>query len=511
MKSSIGKSSLVHPILFAIFPIVFLYANNLQLVLTEEIILPLILSVSFSIIFWFILKLILKNSKKAGLIVSLFLVLFFTYGHAYIMINNADIESFLIVQHRYLLIPFGLAFIIGTIYFVKTKRKLNNATAITNGIAITIVLMASLNLINFNFETTSEEIDESLGTVPVSNIENLPDIYYIVLDGYANARTLNLEYNFDNKEFIDFLKAKNFYLPSKTHGNYPLTYLSLTSSLNMKYLNYLEEKLETKQKAQVVANKLMNNNEVMKTLKSKGYKVVSFDTGTWLTNSIQIADWNACGTNYGNSEFLGMLVRTTMFNPIHVQLLETDHREGILCIFSEIPKIKQRTGEPIFVFAHLIIPHPPFLFGSNGEPAEASTLDLTGGWENTEAYVNQLIFANKKTQEVIEQLLADENPPIIIVQSDHGPRGNVDWNNPSDEMLMRVLGIFNAYYFPNDNEKNLYDSITPVNSFRVIFQSYFEDDIELLEDKSYFSNVDNPSSFKDVTHIFTQENWNAMR
>jgi hypothetical protein len=49
------------------------------------------------------------------------------------------------------------------------------------------------------------------------------------------------------------------------------------------------------------------------------------------------------------------------------------------------------------------------------------------------------------------------------------------------------MGILNAYYFP-EAKPNLYPSITPVNSFRLLFDTYFGADYKLLDDVSYYSD-----------------------
>jgi hypothetical protein len=67
---------------------------------------------------------------------------------------------------------------------------------------------------------------------------------------------------------------------------------------------------------------------------------------------------------------------------------------------------------------------------------------------------------------------------VIIVMGDHGPNGT------PPEMLLPIL---NAYYIPNVAEDDYYDRITPVNSFRVVFNAHFGTDYEILEDQSYYA------------------------
>ena len=118
MKSKI----IIHPILFAIFPVIMLYFNNMYFVSFSETLLPLAIIIGITIPIWFVLKLILKDSVKSALITSLILVLCFSYGYAYLTIDDLTINGFDISKHRYLSIPFLAAFITGIFYLIKTKK-----------------------------------------------------------------------------------------------------------------------------------------------------------------------------------------------------------------------------------------------------------------------------------------------------------------------------------------------------------------------------------------------------
>jgi|TARA_B110000467_G_scaffold134753_1_gene131263 hypothetical protein len=96
-----------------------------------------------------------------------------------------------------------------------------------------------------------------------------------------------------------------------------------------------------------------------------------------------------------------------------------------------------------------------------------------------------------------------DHQPIIIIESDHGT--DFDWNEPTNEMLKQRFSNLNAYYMPEGQEL-LYDTITPVNSFRIMFNSNFNGNFELLEDKVYWSSYDQPYKFEDVTEIVNQKN-----
>lgn len=129
---------------------------------------------------------------------------------------------------------------------------------------------------------------------------------------------------------------------------------------------------------------------------------------------------------------------------------------------------------PKFVFIHLIVPHPPYAFDENGNPIVGGSVDAKYGDLNQVKFINKFILPGLKT--LIEE---SSTPPVIILQGDHGPM--VEDNHPAE------LKILNAYYLPKGMEW-LYPTISPVNSFRVVFNSYFGTSFPLLEDVSYYSD-----------------------
>ena len=480
-------SSPFHPFLFAIFPILFLFANNFFKVSVEDVIILLVISVSFTVALWFALKRI-TNSRKSGIITSLCLVLFFSYGHIFIAADGVDIFGFNTATHYHFAMPFILIFSAIMYLVLTTKRPLNNTTKILNAISITLIIITVFNIGTLGIEGIANPGDRSR-IVSLDEVEtgNLPNIYYMVFDGYGNHNTLKTQFGYDNDPLLEYLDSRNFVLPSATHANYPETMMSLPSALNMQYLD-IELSPDNIHEAKVDAHDIINYNEVMISLKEKGYKIIIFDSGTWITDSIQIADRIKCESNFLNSEFIGMVIRTSLLNPLHTFFFEHDFRYGVNCIFDTIPNLKDEHDKPIFVFAHVMIPHPPYVFGPDGETVDVESLSFTKGWDNKKAYLDQVKYANKRIPGVVDGIMSDDSP-IIIIQSDHGPKANVDYVNPTDEMYAQVFGILNAYHLPGCND-SIYDSISPINSFRIVFNCYFNEDYELLDDEAYWTSWD---------------------
>ena len=278
----------------------------------------------------------------------------------------------------------------------------------------------------------------------------------------------------------------------------------MPSSLNMEYVNYLTDVLGAESKDQRVLCQMIVDSKAADLLKSMGYKSIHFSSGWGPTDYNPRADLNVrCGRW---SEFAVVLVQTTMLCPFEKHLVETGARERVLCIFSRLAEVPRIEG-PKFVFAHVISPHPPYLFDANGDPVPDAELEITGKvWAQTEDYLNQLIFVSKKLQELVDAILSrSEVSPIIILQADHGPASTFyrpdsgGWDHPTETNLRERMRIFNAYHLPAGGDDLLYDTITPVNTFRLIFDFYFGADCGLLDDRSYYSPEEYLYDFVDVT------------
>ena len=107
---------------------------------------------------------------------------------------------------------------------------------------------------------------------------------------------------------------------------------------------------------------------------------------------------------------------------------------------------------------------------------------------------------------MVEEIFSSSTKePIIIIMSDHGLGFDVNWKEPDSEMIERRLSNFSAYYFPFDKQDRLYDEISPVNAFRKVFNTYFDTDYKILEDKMYWSNSGKPYDFTDVSNMVVRD------
>ena len=508
LKNNLQKTIVLHPILFAIFPISFLFSINLHTLVLENILIPLSLVLAVTVLLWILLRYIFKSTEKSGLLVSVYLALFFTYGHIFYFIDGSEIGGFEIGRHRFLLITYVAVFIAASYYFTKAKRTFVIPTTVSNYISATLFVIILVNIGTYYLENNYlYDTDTTAEKYPfdVSTIATYPDIYYIILDDYANSNSLEKYLDYDNQEFISFLTKRGFDVADESYSNYPSTLFSLPSIMNMKYVNYLSEKYYDSSNERELYH-MMDTNLVTQYYKSIGYETINFDGGNFF-NEIENFDQNMCMRNIWHEDLWTIIQHTTILGPFSIKKSADDLREYRLCVFSELPKLQHDNDKPIFVFAHIMMPHSPYLFKANGEPQDQNKVFLELDLEfNKYPYLDQLKFVNKKTQEVIDKLLLESDvPPIIIIHSDHGARMGIDdWDNAwKDEKLVeRIFNNFDAYYLPDEKKDLLSEPRTPVNTFRIIFNSYFNGEYDLLENSSYYSNpFDKIYQFKDVTDI----------
>lgn len=465
---------------------------------------PLILVLLATLVLWGLAGLVLRNRRKSALIVSVSVLLFFSFGHFHTALAGVTVAGLKLWQHRYLLGAYGVMFVTVVFWTITTSRKLDKLTAVLNLVSISLV---AISLVNISVHTIrrgavaralEEEAagDDFSASAPRADD---PDIYYIILDAYANEHTLREIYDFDNSEFINLLREQGFYVAAESRSNYPFSGPSIASSLNFEYLDYLRGSDGDSPESSVALYHLIENNKAVRFLKSRGYKFVHFDSG-WSGNERNRHADLQLRYGYGN-EFAVVLAQTTLLLPFRrvLNLLAGDHRARILGIFSGIAEVHRTIPGPKFVFAHLVCPHGPYVFGPQGEEREVDMVSLTQ-WGRHQAYLDQVRFVNMKVKELLEVLLSpSDRLPAVVIQADHGPISVGGFKNPSDRFLRERMRILNAYFLPDNGSELLYDSITPVNTFRLIFNHYFDQDFPLLPDRSYYKGFATSYDFYDVT------------
>lgn len=497
------KPIILHPFLFAIAPILVLFAHNVsELDLSDTK--PLIFALVFSALLFLSFILVFRHRQKAGIFTSVILVIFFSYGHFLELLRYPKIVvAGLVIRSNSIVFSVYILAILVALFLLRKYKNYDSFTKSLNVMASILVLVSFTNIAfhkikEWNLPQTGKELSApKIENEELRKQEMPQSIYYMIVDAYARQDILKEIYNYDNSGFITYLKQKGFYVANKSKSNYHSTNLSIPSSLNFDYLNVLPKP--------DYRSALMNNT-VFKLMKQQGYETIVISSGDF-SNKIKKADtylsYGKALTDFENEIlnltpipwFLRKLSRSSISISFGDQY--SLHRERIHYVFDAVEKIST-SKKPIFVFVYIIAPHPPFVFGPNGEKLQSDRKFVKqdsghlydgrfrGRNVYKEGYRNQLQYTNTRLMATIDTILANDKNSIIILQADHGPRLLANWEKPDVTCWKECYSILNAYHLPGNGADKLYNSITPVNTFRIIFNTYFGTSHKLLEDRSYF-------------------------
>lgn len=517
-----------YPFVVGTAPVITLFASNLGEIGFAEVwraLLAVILLTSFFLLAnW----LVFSDGSKARLLTSVIMLSVLAYGHVYDTLKQTELLASL-VRHRSLF-ALNVLFLLGFAWLL--WKRIKNTGPLEIFFAWFCIFMIVFpvyrigNYYLFSDIPVSDINTVSQNTSIVAQNKFKPDVYYIILDGYGREDTLQEFYDFDNSEFVNELNQLGFYVASEATSNYPQTLLSLGSSLNY---HYLEEVLSPaslpSDDRRELADKV-SESRARQIFREAGYSFVAFETG--YATSVRDADiyYPYRGPqDQGQPLFLSMnsfegllfektiaapLIDFGLFPQILADTMEAPYlRHGgrILFVFQKLAEMPDMDGD-YFVFAHVIAPHPPFVFGENGEFIRHTTAlnlaDATKYPGTREEYIRnytaQVTYLNGLVLRTVRTILSEsETPPIIIIQGDHGPGAYLDWTSKENSNMRDRFSILNAYYLGGKESRLLYPSISPVNTFRVILNEYLGMDLELLPDRSYFSLWRTPYQFEEVT------------
>lgn len=521
----VTRRFVVHPFLFAVYPVLFLWAHNLDEVWSaREPLFLMAVSGAFAVSFLGVMAMAFRDPAKAGVAVSAFLFLFFSYGHLSAALCPKVVRlPGCEVPRDALLFPLWMVLMGAAIVSVaRSKADLRGVTLMLNAAALGLTGLSAVRIGGYCLENRGVRPEaaatDSLGIVANAAPDTLRDIYYIVLDRYGSAATLEEVFGFDNSDFLDSLTGRGFYIASESRSNYLKTFLSLASTLNLEYLDHLSTVPGEDSDDKRPVYKMLRSYRVWRFLKAHGYRFLHF--GSWWepTRENPHADrnYNAPRTL---PEFSMALYRSTLAYPMGSAMADsaggTDFRrlqwERVRYKFDELAAVAA-IDEPTFVFAHMLIPHDPFVFDSAGNFLSREERDRRG---RRRCYVEQLIYANRRIIGLVDRLQCTPGPrPIVIIQADEGPypeeykrlEWRFDWRKATREQLREKTGILNAYYLPGVETGRLYPEISPVNTFRLVFDLYFSTHLDLLPDHCYaFVDDLHPYRFFEVTETVRGE------
>ena len=463
------KHLIIFPFLLAFFPSWILILKNYDELIFQDILISLAI-VSVSIIIWIVIRKIIKNSNKAALITGVGVVFFFYFGYVQDALKGILVSN-IPVNKTSILVPISIIiFIILTIYFIKSKNNFEPIIKIANVVSITLILVVCVQFI-----------------IPGASAEK-PNVYHIILDEYTDNEILTKKFGYNNEKFLEFLNNNGFYMHDKLFSTFGGTVKELNVILNMEYpkkLRWMSEDYES-----------LNNNKVMSIFSNQNYSIIETNSMMRWKNFSDVDTKLCYDTNFINSEFLDQVLGKSIIRYFLEKYQQDTRRDTVRCTFDVLNEITLKTDGPKYVFSHVYVPHPPFLFGPNGENVIPDRREISGlqSWENPQGYINQLIYATNEITVVIKNIVKNDPNAIIIVQGDTGTLTGADISKKTMKEIYQAHSILYAVRIPDVEDS---DYMIPVNTYRIIFNNYFNMNYDYLEYHSYL--VHNDSDMEDIT------------
>ncbi|AXY75703.1 hypothetical protein D3H65_17710 [Paraflavitalea soli] len=441
-----------------------------------------------------------KHTAKSATItfIILLLLLFFGAWHDLIkkIITNNLLSSYKVIIPVTLVLTFLLIK-----YIIKKDKTLYTFNQ----------YLSTLMLILFILELSKAFIN----TISVSKTKNLiytdtsitqqyrscnqadsskPDIYFLVFDEYTNNQTLQEVWNFRNDSITNWLTEQGFYIVTNGKANYDLTPFSISTTFNMNYID--NRKIGKKDSVFYIlqAVRSLSDNTTFSLLKKENYNIrffAPFDNPIENIGLLQeFVDYPP--KKLYNHTLPGRIQRDILWNfipatsplskPRQDQFSYTNWPKRVKDVQLTIDKIKSTTNtlttrQPQFVYGHFMVTHDPHLFNANGTARTARDMVLNSKLFTT--YTQQIQYANKILHDLVTHIQQhNRKNTIIIIEGDHGFR------HMPDTLKKHDFSNLNSIYFPDRDYRQFYQEMSPVNTFRVLFNHYFCQSLARLKDSS---------------------------
>ena len=494
------NSTPFYPLLLAVYPALAMLAFNVSQTQLNVGLRPLLICLGGGMLIFAILRLLLHSWSRAALLTALVLAWVFIYGHLYNLLKPMTVLGIALGRHRILFPIYTLLFLGAAFLLLRMKSEFKTPIPALNWISIGLVALVVGQIGVYTAQLKLAQLNQpkpthSSSLLNTADTSQLPDIYYIILDTYTRSDTLETYIHFDNQPFLDKLTAMGFYVATCARSNYTSTETSLSSSLNLNYLQALSPKFARGSTDHSALPGLIKDNLLRQTLEPLGYQSIAFQNeymwAVWTDADIYLVPTPNGQVLRSLSPFEAMFERSTVAAFLvdaqsvlfkdwvkQVDFPYAEHIDQVTYLLDKLPTIPSIAG-PKLVFVHVLVPHMPYVFKPDGslQMEENFYRDANNPINDeyyAKGYTNQIQFINQRMLVILQKIIDQSTiKPIIVLQGDHGVK---DYNRGS---------ILDAYYLPGGVESKLYPTISPVNTFRIILDNYFGKQYPLLKDVSY--------------------------
>jgi hypothetical protein len=387
--------------------------------------------------------------------------------------------------------------------FLILRKSKGSFTRFTKFITIFLFIIFLIELGHFSFNVvTNKQLSQDFGdlnhstieTLPVSKAKQKPDIFWILMDGYPASKTIKKVWNYSNP--IDsILTTRGFYVADSARSNYNYTHYSVASTLDMVYLDGLKNHSIVRSRDIAKAHYSLYSNNVAEFLKKQGYSIYNYaiyDIENYPTNG-KLFDYEPqdlinfqtlwgrirgdIGWNFINMFADDKRKADSLFNIQHLSQIDSTHDLQLDKTLKAIKTASEKKS-PGFFMLHYMLPHEPFIYNEDGSIRYAAGFN-----EDPINFIPHLQYTNSVVERLLDAIfITHANRDIIVlIHGDHGYKFKEDDPMFDEESCHILYGVYSS----DQRYPGWYRSLSSVNSFRLVFNKYFNTGLELLPDTSY--------------------------
>ncbi|MCC6286565.1 MAG: sulfatase-like hydrolase/transferase [Chitinophagaceae bacterium] len=495
----------LHLFLLPVFFIVNIYVQYAGLVSAKSSMVIFSGIATFMLLLFFGLNYFLNNKIKSGLITTLTGILVLYTGD--IKSGSSLISGLHFLEHYRYFLPLIMLlffFVVFSIYRSK-KNQLFNLYLNVLFVFYTILAIAKLGaFINETREFSEEQkaqTTQAKDMLATGNIDKnkMPDIFFIMPDCYPSTSYQYEILQQDNSYFDSALISRGFFVVSGSRSNFNRTTFSIPSTIDMNYLHFIDTSFTYPaieySKALAIAKKA----SLFTFLKKYNYKTINlsifnledapaFTKENFIRSSEEGIILNNTIIGCFKRDFLWRLTEPAAALPGYLNNEAIEHLKGyekhngkVIDSLQSILNTTQRDSVPKIIYLHLYMPHYPYFNDSAGNRYPDSDVFKRGGDVDKQRFAGYIKYTNQKLLNIVDNILKNvKRETAIVLQSDHG-FDDIDTSRPND-----AFRNYKAIYFSDKNYTMLYDSMSNVNTFRVLLNKYFNQHLPILPDSSFY-------------------------
>lgn len=334
-----------------------------------------------------------------------------------------------------------------------------------------------------------------------------PDIYFLVFDAMASSKSILTTTGKSISDLDTFLTNKGFYLANKAKANYNWTIHSVSTTLNMDYLPPWISPVMNDLKVYFWGSSSFKDNSLFRILQKenyliKSYQPISFENEQWPGESYFT---NLKKYHFAFKTLPGRIYKDIFWNFSRIDIDFVHKRQLSILAKRNLNKktyndttislVKEsclKTGSPKLIYGHFMLPHDPYVFDSTGKLKSPEKTIVRSTQQDLDGYYEQLRFATTIIKELVTFIQENNKKnTVIIVAGDHG------FKTKEAQVNGYAFNNYSAFYFPDRQYQSLYESVSPVNTFRLVLNKYFNANIPLLKDSSILVSTSNEILNKD--------------